>query len=462
MNMNAEEALKLIKEKNVEFVWFQFTDVLNKLYTLWIPSSEMESAIERGASASGHPYFTGNAMSDIQLKPDLSTLRILPWTINNRNMALVMCDVCHVENLEEFEDAPRTILKNAIKKMKAELGSDAVAFAAPECEYFLVTGTDDGDVRPHDNSSYLSSVPSDPSIALELREEICFTLNQMGIKVVKQHHEAVRGKHEIDIAYDEALSMADKVQLRRLVVRKLARDRGIVATFMPKPFSMPGGAGWHTHLSIVDEKTGKNLFYSGETKYGISELGLNFIGGVLRHARALAAVSNSTVNSYKRLVGGLQSGQYIAWGRYNRSTLIRIPEVTPKGTRIEYRATDGLCNYYLFFAAILYAGLDGIAKKETPPPPYEGDVYALSEEGRIEHQIGSMPESLGEALEELRKDEVIMNALGPIAPKYLKAKTEEEWVPFCRATHRWERERYLEEHFVLNPEFSYMGKKSII
>ncbi len=460
--MDKEEALKIIREKNIEFVWFQCTDVIDKLYTLWIPSSEIEDGIERGAGASGTPYFTGHELSDIILKPDMSTFRVLPWTVNGRNMAAVMCDVCHPDNLEEFKDAPRTILKRAIRKMEAELGSDIVAYAAPECEYFLVTRTEDGDVRPHDNSSYLSSTPSDPTTALELREEICHTLNQMDIKVFKQHHEAVRGKHEIDIVHDKILSMADKTQWRRLVIRKLASDRGLIATFMPKPFSMPGGAGWHTHLSIVDEKKGKNLFYAGESKYGISDLGLHFIAGLLKHARALAAISNSTVNSYKRLVGSGQSGQYIAWGRYNRSTLIRIPELTPKATRLEYRATDGLCNYYLFFAAMLYAGLDGIAKGESPPPPFDGDVYALTEEERTKEGIGSLPTNLGEALEELKRDEVIMNALGPIATKYLKVKTVEEWIPFCQTTHRWERERYLEEHFTYHPEFRYDGTRSVM
>lgn len=459
--MDEEKVLKIIKETNIEFVWFQCTDVRDKLYTVWIPSSEIESTVERGASASGTPYFTGNDMSDILLKPDLSTFRVLPWTINGRNVAAVMCDVCHPDG-GEFEDAPRTILKRAIRKLEQELGNDVVAYAGPECEFFLVTRTEDGGVRPHDNSSYLSSTPSDPTLALELREEICHALNQMDIKVIKQHHEAVRAKHEIDIAHDKMFPMADKMQWRRMVIRKLANDRGLIATFMPKPFSMPGGAGWHTHMSIVDEKKGTNLFYAGDSKYGISDLGMHFIGGVLKHARALAAISNSTVNSYKRLLGGRQNGRYIAWGRYNRSTLIRIPEATPKATRIEYRASDGLCNYYLFFAALLYAGLDGIAKRESPPPPYDGDVLALTEEGRIKHQIGNMPTSLGEALEELKRDEVVKDALGSIVSKYLRVKTEEEWIPFCQATHEWERTRYLEEHFTSNPEFSYTGGKAII
>lgn len=458
--MDNEEIFKAVKDKNIEFVAFQFTDALGKLYALWVRPSEIEVALEQGIGISGYPYFTGHENSDLLLKPDMNSFRVLPWSNNGRNSGMVMCDIYHADKpKEELEEVPRALLKGAIRKLKKEVGDNVNLYAGVECEFHLVKRTEDGRVCLHDQGSYFSPPPTD--MAFELRNDICRALDQMGIKVIKQHHESLRGKHEIDIEFDKALNMADKVQINKLVVRKLASDRGLIATFMPKPFNVPGGAGWHTHVSLIDEKVEKNLFYSSESKHSLSDLALHFIAGVLKHAKALTAVSNIAVNSYKRLVLGYQAPIYISWAKYNRSTLLRIPASPPKGTRFEYRSTDGLCNYYLFFAALILAGLDGIAKGEIPPAPTEENVYAFTEKEKIKRGIEKLPGNLGEALQELKKDEVIQCALQPLTPKFIRLKSE-EWEEYSNRVHEWERQKYLEEHFTRYGEFLETGQKLLI
>jgi glutamine synthetase len=208
----------------------------------------------------------------------------------------------------------------------------------------------------------------------------------------------------------------------------------------------------------MDEKKGKNLFYSAKGNYGFSNLGLHFIAGILKHAKALTVTSNPAVNSYKRLIPGYQAPIYISWAKNNRSTLIRIPVSSPQGTRFEYRSSDGLCNYYLFFAALIYAGLDGVANKDLPPVPIEENVYAFSEKERNEKGIGQLPGSLGEALEELKKDEVIQSALQPLTPKFMKLKRE-EWEDYANHVHEWERLKYMEENFTRYAEYRESGER---
>lgn len=455
--MDVAEVFKTIKDKEMEYVGFNFTDALGKLYVLWVRTRDMEGWPKQGIGVSGWPYFVSHEKSDIILKPDMDTFRVLPWKNSGRNVGILMCDIYYADKPDMLEEAPRSLLKKAVMKLKKEVGENANLYCAPEMEFHLIKKTEDGELRLYDEGSYLSPPPTD--LAFNLRGDICHAFEQVGINVYKQHQESLRGKHEIDIEYDKAVTAADKVQWAKMVLRKLAHDEGLIATFMPKPFNVPGGAGWHTHASLMDDKTGENLFYSAKASYGISDLGLNFIGGVLRHAKALTAVSNMAVNSYKRLVPGYQAPIYISWARYNRSTLIRIPPSAPKGTRFEYRATDGLCNYYLFFAALIHAGLDGVAKKISPPAPTEENVYAFTTEEKKKKGIDSLPGSLGEALEELKKDEVIMNALEPLTPKFLKLKGE-EWHEYSVRIHEWERKKYMEGHFTEYGDYRESGERT--
>lgn len=456
--MDRDQAFKTIKEKGIEYIGLMFTDALGKFYALWASSSEVEAEWEMGIGASGFPIFTEHENSDIRLKPDMSSFKVLPWMINGRKIGAVICDIYHGEDQEEFKVAPRSLLKGALKKLKKELGDHVGLYGAPEHEFYVLERNEDGELRFHDQGAYFAPPPVDRS--LELRDEICHALNQTGIKVIKQHHEALRGKHEIDILYDKALEMADKVQFSKFIIRKITSDHGLIASFMPKPFNVPGGAGWHTHISLYDEKKEENLFYSDKGQYGFSDLGSQFIAGVLKHAKALAAISNPTVNSYKRLVQGHGAPVFIAWAKGSRSTLIRIPLSSPKGLRFEYRASDGMCNHYLFFSALIYAGLDGVSKGLTMPPPEE-DIYGLTEQERFKKGIDRLPRSLGDALEELKKDAVIMNALEPLTPKYLKLRGE-EWHEYSYRVHEWERQRYLEEPFTRFGEFRESGIKILI
>jgi len=444
--MDGDEVFKLIKDRNIKYVALQFVDALGKLYALWVPPSELEVGLTDGVGMSGWPYFADVEKSDVLIKPDLNSFRVLPWSREGRRVAGVMCDIYHPDTREEVEESPRSLLKRAVQKLKREIGEEIDVYTAPELEFFLLTRTENGELRLHDAGSYFSPPPADKGY--ELREDICQALDQMGISVVKHHHEAPKGKHEINIEYDTALGMADKVQFVKLVVRKFADDRGLVATFMPKPFDWEYGAGHHTHISLMNGATGDNISHSGEGEYGFSDLGLYFISGILRHAKALVAITNPTVNSYKRMIPGSQAPIYVSWSKFNRSVLLRIPVSPPKGTRFEYRPSDGSCNVYLSFTALIYAGLDGIARKEFPPPPVDENIYELAEEERTKKGIETIPTSLGEALEELKRDEVIKSAIGPLLQKYLRLKSD-EWREYSYKVYDWERQKYLDESYPL-------------
>ncbi len=454
--MDKAEALKIIRDKGIEYVAFMFTDFQGKLYSLWVHASEVESGLDHGTGFSGYPYFTGHNNSDLLLKPDMSSFRVLPWLSNGKAQGAVMADIYPADKAEPLEEVPRYLLQRAVKKLKAELGASVNIFGAPECEFHLIEKAPNGELRLHGQGSYFSSPPTDK--ALDLRGEFCSALERMGVKIFKQHHESLRGKHEIDIEYDQVVNIADKVMLNKMVLRKIATDHGLIITFMPKPFNVPGGAGWHTHFSLMDDKTGENLLYAAKGNYGFTDLGLHFIAGVMKHSKALTALSNPAVNSYKRLIPGFQAPIYISWAKYNRSTLIRVPASSPKATRFEYRSTDGLCNYYLFFAGLIYAGLDGVAKKDLPPAPIEENVYAFSEKERKEKGIGRLPGSLGEALDELRRNEVMQSAIHPLTPKFLRLK-QEEWEEYATRVHEWERNKYMEEHFTRYGEYRESGER---
>ena len=441
-----EEVFRVIEANNITSVAAQFVDFLGKLYTLWVSPSELPTGLEDGFGISGWPYFTDVEKSDILLKPDLSSFRILPWTREGRGYAGVMCDVCHPDTHEEIEESPRALLKRALRRVKEVVGKDVNILAVPECEFFLLVRSDGGEWRLHDNASYFSPPPADKGY--EIRDDIVNALNTMGIHVTKHHHEDPRGKHELNIEHDVALNSADKIQFVKWIIRKVASENGVTATFMPKPFDWEYGAGWHTHVSLVDEVTGANLFYSDKAESGLSECCLFFLAGVLNHARALTAITNPTVNSYKRMIPGSQAPVYVAWSKYNRSALLRVPASSPQGTRFEYRPSDGACNIYLSLAALVHAGLDGLEKRELPPPEVSENIYQLTPEERTSRNIGTLPGSLHEALEALKRDATIMHALDPLTPKYIAWRSA-EWREYSDKVYDWEREKYLEEEFPL-------------
>ena len=351
-----------------------------------------------------------------------------------------------MNELKIFE--PRNILKKACKQA-AELGF--TMNVGPELEFFLFKKKPLSEIRaegltPHDSTGYFDLAPSDA--AADIRAEILHALEAMGIEVEMSHHEVGPGQHEIDFRYDDAVKTADNAITLKQVIKTIAHKHGLHATFMPKPLVGENGSGMHTHQSLADKNTGHNLFH-GEGTYNLSEVARSYLAGIIKHIRPLSAVMSPTVNSYKRLVPGYEAPVYVAWGQRNRSALIRIPRAfagRTQATRIELRCPDPTCNPYLAFACMLKSGLDGVKNKLVPPEPFEQSLYELPDEERMAKGIPTLPHTLGEALEELKQDAVLKEALGEHAfNAFIKAKTA-EWDEFRLQVSHWEMEKYY-KHF---------------
>ncbi|MFW9992340.1 MAG: glutamine synthetase family protein [Candidatus Odinarchaeota archaeon] len=438
------EITKIIKQEKVKEIILQFVDIPGILHSLWIPAELLPKAAKEGIHTDGSSLggVVDVSKSDLKLVPDLDSFIVLPAEIFSQRTARVVCDLYEPDSDKPFKFDPRFVLKRAIDRIKETLGSAVNAYAASEMEYFVFTKDEEGKIKLLDDAGYLASPPTDRGA--DLRVEIAGALRSMGIVIEKHHHEVPPGKYEYNLEYKEALRMADMIYLVKFVIKMIAARRGLIASFMPKPFHETYGCGLHTHLNLRDDARSENLFYTPGNRHGLSETGLGFIAGVLFHAKALAGITNPSVNSYKRLVPGWEAPVNISWAIYNRSTLIRIPPGKGKGTRIEYRPTDGSCNFYLAYAAILSAGLDGIQKKIQPPEAIEENIYKMNEQERTARGIEVLPGNLGDALRELSKDTYLREALDPaFFDMYLDMKIK-EWTDFSVHVHEWERKRYLD------------------
>ncbi|MEM2960097.1 MAG: glutamine synthetase, partial [Candidatus Bathyarchaeia archaeon] len=351
----------------------------------------------------------------------------------------VLCNIYYPRLKKPFEGDSRLILENAIKQLKEEIGENVDFFVGIELEFALLK-EEGGKLEFYGKGRYFSPPPVD--YGYEIREALRTALEKIGARISKNHHEVPPAKHEINIEYEQAIRMADLVIISKLLTKMLAAEKQLIATFMPKPFFGSYGVGMHTHMSIMNTETGENLFYDS-SKRDLSDMALYFIGGILRHAKALAAITNPSVNSYKRLVPGWEAPVYLSWSLYNRSALIRIPSSPPQAIHLEYRPTDGSCNPYLALAAILRAGLDGISNKIHPPAPIDENIYELNPQERRKRGIDNLPSNLGEALEELEKDIVVKDAITPIYDKYIDIKWR-EWHEYNIMVHDWEREKYVD------------------
>ncbi len=440
----AKDLLAQVEKDGVRFVSLQFTDILGTIKSVTIPVGRLEGALEQGVWFDGSSIegFARIYESDRVLMPDPDTYQVLPWSAPERRRARLICDVYSPDG-QPAASAPRVVLKRMLERA-AEKGY--TYNVGPELEFFLFKRNDGHATRPvpHDVGSYFDFSPRDE--AQQVRSEIILALEKMGMQVEMSHHEVATGQHEIDFRYADALTSADNAATFKYTVRAIAATYGIYASFMPKPIFGINGSGMHVHQSIFDAE-GNNLFYDPDGEYFLSPLARSFIAGQLEHARALAAVVAPTVNSYKRLTPGYEAPVYICWAQLNRSALIRVPghgKHQSHATRAELRCPDPSTNPYLAFAAMLAAGLDGIERGLTPPPPVNEDVYDFDERELAERAIGTLPGTLAEALDALENDAVILDALGPeIADAFMRAKRA-EWDEYRIQVTSWELERYLE------------------
>jgi len=439
-----KDIMQICKDRGVRFIRLQFTDIFGSQKNVAITVSQLEKALNNkcmfdGSSIEG---FVRIEESDMYLYPDIDTFVVMPGQLNQGKTARLICDVYKADGTPFMGD-PRNILRKVI----AEAEEMGYRFnVGPECEFFLFKKDEKGrpTTKTDDVGGYFDQSPVDEG---ELcRREICLNLEDMGFEIEASHHEVAKGQHEIDFKYSEALKSADDIMTFKLVVKTIAAEHNLHATFMPKPLFGHAGSGMHINMSLFDTKTGKNVFYDKEGEVGLSNIAYNFIAGTMEHIRSMAAITNPLVNSYKRLVPGYEAPVHIAWSAHNRSPLIRIPTARGEGSRIELRCPDPSANPYLCIAVCLAAGLDGIKKNLTPPPPVDSNVYELDRESRAELGIGKMPANLFDAISEMQKDEVIMSTLGEhTSNKYIEQKLA-EWKEYCTRVSSWEVEKYLPKY----------------
>lgn len=440
--LSKKEVLEMAKKEGVQFVNMQFSDFWGMIKSVTMPVHKLEDAIDHnvwfdGSSIEG---FTRIFESDMYLKPDLNTFAILPWTRQTDDVtARLICDV-YLPNGEPFEGDPRYILKKQLERVK-KLGFSF--YTGPELEFFLFKRNGNKiEPLPHDQAGYFDQTMD---LAAEIRKDMSFALDYMGVEVEALHHEVAVGQHEIDFKYSDALRTADNAMTLKMVLKAVANLHGLHATFMPKPIAGINGSGMHVHQSLF--KGSENAFYDSKDSYHLSELAKCFIAGQLKHIRAMNAILNPLINSYKRLVVGYEAPVYVAWASKNRSALIRIPRFTEgntKAVRCELRCPDPACNPYLAFAVMLAAGLDGIAKKMKAPAPVEENIYHLSDADMKKRSIGSVCADLRTALEELKSDEVIRGVLGEHVFNTIYSAGIEVGDEYRMQVTDWELGKYLE------------------
>ncbi|MFA6534476.1 MAG: type I glutamate--ammonia ligase [Patescibacteria group bacterium] len=434
-----EEVLKTAEKEQVKFIELEFCDLLGQMKTVTIPVGQLAAALHHnvwfdGSSIEG---FARIFESDMYLKLDLGSFALLPWTVGTGlETARLICDV-YLPDGQPYESDPRQILKRQLALAKAQ----GLTFnVGPELEFFLLK-RENGSILPlpHDQAGYFDQ-SLDQGTAV--RKEMAAALEKLGIKVEALHHEVASGQHEIDFEYGDALATADNALSFKMALRQIAKQNGLHASFMPKPFFGINGSGMHVHQSLA--RDGQNLFYAAEDKYGLSELAKKFMAGQLHHIAAMNAVLNPLVNSYKRLVVGYEAPVYITWGQTNRSCLIRVPRINhdrPQATRCELRCPDPAANPYLAFAVMLAAGLDGLTNDYPLPEPTEESVYELN--GEAKKKYATLPGDLKSALTALQADPLISAVLGEATlNKYLAIKNQ-EWDSWRTAVTDWERENYL-------------------
>ncbi len=432
-----EEVLKLVKEDDVRFIKLWFNDILGQLKSFAIPVGELKRAFSEGMGFDGSSIkgFARIDESDMLARPDPNTFALLPW-ISKQKVARMFCDIIQPDG-SPYEGDSRYILKRNLERLKQK---GYTFYLGPELEYFYFK--DEKHPGTLDEGGYFDFTTLDAGS--ELRRDTISILEAMGIGVEYSHHEVAPSQHEIDLRYADALTMADNVMTYRIVVKEVAFEYGLYATFMPKPIFGINGNGMHTHQSLFKDK--RNMFFDPNDKYHLSKVAKSYIAGLLKHAREITAVTNQWVNSYKRLVPGYEAPVYISWARRNRSTLVRVPMYKPdkeEDSRVEFRSPDPACNPYLAFSVMLAAGLEGVKKEYKLPEPIEQNIYLMSEEEKRELGIVSLPGSLIEAIQLTEKSKLVRETLGDHVFNSFIASKKVEWDDYRKCVHPYEIKQFL-------------------
>ncbi|GAA4985753.1 glutamine synthetase family protein [Uniformispora flossi] len=450
MDKQQEFVLRTLEERDIRFVRLWFTDVLGFLKSVAVAPAELEQAFAEGIGFDGSAIegFARVHESDMLAKPDPATFQILPWRAEAPGTARMFCDILMPDGSPSFAD-PRYVLKRTLER-----ASDRgfTFYTHPEIEFFLFKDKplDGTPPTPVDHSGYFDHTPQ--TVSHDFRRQAITMLENMGISVEFSHHEGAPGQQEIDLRYADALSTADNIMTFRLVVKEVALEQGVHASFMPKPFSQYPGSGMHTHLSLFEGD--RNAFYEAGAEYQLSKVGRSFIAGLLKHAAEMAAITNQWVNSYKRLWGasartagmGGEAPSYICWGHNNRSALVRVPMYKPtkgQSTRIEVRSIDSACNPYLAFAVLLGAGLKGVEEGYELPPGAEDDVWALTDAERRALGIAPLPQNLAEAIALMERSELLPEVLGEHVFEFFLRNKRQEWEEYRQQVTPFELAKYL-------------------
>lgn len=442
MKYTIDNIHEIVEKENVKFIRLQFTDIFGVIKNVEIPVSQLDKALSNeimfdGSSIDG---FVRIEESDMYLYPNIDTWAVYPWTKTNDGGAVgrFICDI-YMPDGTPFSGDPRGNLKRILKEMD-DLGFSEFNLG-PEPEFYLFKKDEKGHpiMEPNDTGGYFDFAPVDTGD--NCRRDIVIELEKMGFEVEASHHEVGNGQHEIDFKYTDVLTACDQIQTFKLAVKTIAREHNLHATFMAKPLTGHAGSGMHCNVSLA--KDGKNVFFDENTTTQLSATAEQFIAGLMDNVKGFTAITNPTINSYKRLVPGYEAPCFIAWSSQNRSPLVRIPAARGNSTRVELRSVDPMANPYLALAVILKAGLDGIKNEMTPPAEIKHNIYLMDEAEREANGIANLPKNLSEAISHLKANEAIKDALGEhIFEHFIMAK-EIELEAFHTNVHEWERELYL-------------------
>ncbi len=438
MQQQLDYVLRTVEERGVRFVRLWFTDVLGFLKSFAITPAELESALEEGMTFDGSSIqgYSRVQESDMLAVPDPNTFEIVPWRGDDAPVARMFCDIQNLSG-EPFDGDPRYVLKRNLDRAREK---GFTFYTSPDMEFFYFHSAESPE--PLDHAGFFDLTHGD--MVSDLRKQTILMLEAMGIPVEYSFHELGPSQHEIDLRYTDALTMADNVMTFRLIVKQVAQSQGVYATFMPKPIQGAFGSGMHTHLSLFEGDV--NAFHDPGDPYGLSKVGKHFIAGLLRHAGEITAVTNQWINSYKRLIVGYEAPTYVCWARNNESALVRVP-IPKRGkessTRIEFRSPDPACNPYLAFSVMLAAGLKGIEEGYDLPPEATNNIYEMTPEERVAEGIGSLPQSLAEAVEIMEGSELVAETLGEHVFEYFIKNKRKEWDEYTSYVTPFELDRYL-------------------